>query len=538
MESSWSLPEDLYSSQSIRGTYSPLQLVVRLDPKLRNALKVHETGFYRVGELAPEVTLAFSTYFHETIHWWQHVGSTTGLLLSLAHPAESHVNRSHLLDLLKVIGGVKSLRKLALEHSDRVVPEIKASLNITLHNCHDVLFNSLIMLEPERLDQIVHDPFFESIGHSIEVGLGNALWMLISTFDHETEFLPDIRRWEDHFEDLRLNKVEGFYWGSPITRLPIGGRQILEGQARFCQIQYLYLVHGGAMTWDDFAEQGMMGDLYSSAFKHFLQWTGYDWPKTPVDPVVQMFLLVCDLSINPSDGYPFDLFHYESLIQSVDPAWRFVLFCQTIAQDRKLCDLLSELGRNTYLTVSGILCSAIACKTPVENAIEIVRWSRESSHLKELMEEESTFRFKDENLPVRLYFAKHIRFAEDRIKNPEFFCWPAMHFVQNPAFAFDHKQSLDYWDKHSPLFVADFGDEVRPVLAEGRSEEDVYHTFNRFYMWNAIYGLVRQWVFNSGPFKYDYKWLAPKYSEEELKTWVSSAFRHSYGISTDEFDVL
>jgi hypothetical protein len=32
---------------------------------------------------------AFSTYLHETIHWWQHVGSTIGLLRSLAARGES-----------------------------------------------------------------------------------------------------------------------------------------------------------------------------------------------------------------------------------------------------------------------------------------------------------------------------------------------------------------------------------------------------------------------------------------------------------------
>jgi len=538
MNSPWSLPGDLYSAESVRGTYNPLQLVVRLDSDLHSALNAHETGFYRSGDVNPRVALAFSTYFHETIHWWQHVGSTTGLLLSLTLPAESHVNRTHLLGVLREMGGIKSLRKLVLERPELILHAAQESLNTALNNCHDIVFNRLIMLESTRLDQIIRDPFFDSIGHSIEVGLSNALWTLLSTFDHKAEFLPDIKRWESQFEDLRTNKVDGFYCGSPIYRLPISGVQILEGQARFCQFQYLYLSSSGRKSWEDFDRLGMMGEVYISGFRLFLKWTGWTWPKTPIDPIVHLFLLVCDLSINPSDGYPFDFYHFESVIESLDPSWRFFLFSQRIAIQPNLCSVLSSLGKEAYLTISEDLCSSVGCRTPVENSLEIIRWSRESAQIRELMGEEEAYKFKNENLPVRLYFAKHIRFAEDRINSPDFFCWPAMHLVSHPSFQFDHVESLRIWEKHSPLFVADLGGEIRPVLAAGRLEEDVYHTFNRFYMWNILYDIIHQWVFCGGPFSYDYKNLTPKYSEEEMKHWVTSAFRQTFEFSIDDFDVL
>ena len=38
---------------------------------------------------------AFSTLLHETVHWWQHVGSTYGLMLSLTYPTQLHGNYNH-----------------------------------------------------------------------------------------------------------------------------------------------------------------------------------------------------------------------------------------------------------------------------------------------------------------------------------------------------------------------------------------------------------------------------------------------------------
>ncbi|CDK71709.1 hypothetical protein [Klebsiella pneumoniae IS22] len=43
-------------------------------------------------------------FFHETIHWWQHVGSVSGIILSLCYPAQIHINHVHLKDLLKKWG--------------------------------------------------------------------------------------------------------------------------------------------------------------------------------------------------------------------------------------------------------------------------------------------------------------------------------------------------------------------------------------------------------------------------------------------------
>jgi hypothetical protein len=254
--------------------------------------------------------------------------------------------------------------------------------------------------------------------------------------------------------------------------------------------------------------------------------------------VVQLFLLVCDLAINPSDGYPFDIQHCESFIESVDPGFRFAVFCREVSRRKELRTAVVRCIRDEYVEITTTLANALVCRTPTDIAGELIRWSTTSESMKQLLCEEKTFDFADENLPVRLYFAKHLRFAEDRHAHPEFFCWPAMHFVSNLVVQPDLDKSMRLWNRHEPLFFADLQGEIRPILVQGRDESSIYRTFNRFYTWNALYDIVRQWIISDEPFNYDYRWLTPNYSLDKMKRWVSTAFADAFGASLDDFELL
>ncbi len=262
--------------------------------------------------------------------------------------------------------------------------------------------------------------------------LTHALWLLRATFDPDGEFVPDFRRWEEPFDDLRRRGVPGFYYGSPITRVPLGARRIFEGQARFNQLQYLHSGMAGTLTWDDFQAMGMMGELYVSAFELFLHWAELPWPGSPVDPTVALFLLVCDLAINPSDGYPFDLLDFESFIMSVDPSFRFAFFARQIAKTPSLNAAVSRCNRDAFIEVSSALCRSLVCRQPVEISEELLRWCGKSQRLEELLCEDESFGFKNDNLPIRVCFAKHIRFAQDRVVHPEFFLLAGDAFCGKP----------------------------------------------------------------------------------------------------------
>ncbi len=73
------------------------QFVVRLRPEIHRLIDGVTTGLYDPNELDSKTIQAFSTYLHETVHWWQHMGSTAGLIMSLVYPAQAHQNTSRLL---------------------------------------------------------------------------------------------------------------------------------------------------------------------------------------------------------------------------------------------------------------------------------------------------------------------------------------------------------------------------------------------------------------------------------------------------------
>ncbi len=530
----WGFPDELYSSSNTRGLYNPLHFVVRLRKDFHERLNSSPGGILKAGEGDSELLSAFSTYLHETIHWWQHVGSTTGLMLSFAYPAQAHINHSGLLEVLRTHGPFKSLKTFLIKNDARLTGESQQHLNRIINNWHDIEFNRRIILDPLRVrETVLNSPFFEAVGHSLAIGLANTLVLISSTVDRDLTFLPNFKNWETGFADLRKRKVRGFFYGSDIVLAPLGAKQIFEGQARFCQLQYLHLASGQKLGWDDF--RGMLHGVYVDAFQRFLEWAELDWPNEITHPTVQLFLLICDLAVNPCDGYPFDLNHFESFIESNDPGVRFMWFSRHVAKNPSLKRAVTKCNRDEYLAVSTALCRSMTCRQPVEMCQQICSWTQKADSLKQLLREDDSFEFGNENLPVRVFFAKHLRFAEDKMRWPEFFCWPAMHMVETTASRVDLQRSMELFGRHQPLFTADLDGEIRPSLFKDRDEAKIYQTFNDFYGWNVLYDLVRQWTVTDGPFNFDYTWLTPKYSADATKPWVDARFKNVFNVSLDDF---
>ena len=72
------------------GLYDGLRFVVRLSPRVHDLIATLPNGIGFRSGISREQVNAFSTYLHETIHWWQHIGSTCGFMLSLSYPLQTH----------------------------------------------------------------------------------------------------------------------------------------------------------------------------------------------------------------------------------------------------------------------------------------------------------------------------------------------------------------------------------------------------------------------------------------------------------------
>lgn len=540
-DDSWSLPTELYSCWNARGLYNPLQFVLRLRPDLHRALNSAPAGLVTRSEVSDEQMSAFSTYLHETIHWWQHVGSTTGFILSLIYPAQSHINHRHLKAILKKAGPIKSIRNHNLQQAKlkKNDPELESHINTALNNWHDIEYYRWIVTDPIKSKSILKDAYFESVGHSYDMAITSILWLLSSTIDPNLKIFPDPRKWEDKSRELRQRKVHGFYYGSPIALPPIGAREIFEGQARFSQLQYIYFSSGKTTLWNDFEEAGMFQGVYVAAFKIFLEITEFEQPSKLDDSSIGLFLLVCDIAINPSEFFIEETTDVENIIEIHDPGIRFLRLCISIKNHReRFISAIVQHSPKEYWETSNELCSLTGFKSPQSLIQRVVSWTESHQEIASLLDEDKTFKFSLENLPVRVFLARFIRLQMDKAINPEFFCWPGVWMTTARDDGISPDTALALFEEHRAIFLDKEDGDVYPRTFNDRDESSVLETFNTFYSWVVTYELTRQWLVEPGDFEYDFYWLTSKYTQNEVCSWASSKFEEAFGIPPAGFQII
>ncbi len=532
------LPADVLEApgknSGVRGSYNPMQFVLRLRGDIHRILKNTTPGIFIPGTVSGEQVQAFSTLLHETIHWWQHVGSNFGLLSSLKFPAQTHLLYTDLKQFLKTAGAVKSIR----QYNEKII-STDPTTNYILNNWYDIEIASLVAFDLLFINKYVKNPYFESLGHSYHLMWSSSIWTLASATDRDLSFLPNIKNWDAGFKQLAESKEPNYYYGSPITLPRFGTRAIYEGQARFSQLQYLYFAYGLTYDLEDFGKMGLLTDIYGEAFSHFLAILGEQPPKDLLHPIIGLFLLICDISINPTDGFPFDIVHYQSFLVTNDPGERFYLLCMMVrTKHPELKSAIHHYSKEEYIQISKTLASSIACASPYESCAHINQWIDQQESLKKLLEEETRFAYQNTNLPVRLFFAKFLRFQQDKYKYPDLFCWPGARLAGYGDNPMDLEEVQRIFDRHKALFVDAEDGDIHPALFPGYDEKQIENTFNDFFVWNTLYDMVRKWIIEAGPFTYNYRWLSSKHSAREIKTWATNIFSDSFGHSPDDFRVL
>jgi hypothetical protein len=63
-------PSEFAACLNARGIYSTMHFVVRLNPEIHRLLDKATADGHATGEFDGETIQAFSTYLHETVHWW------------------------------------------------------------------------------------------------------------------------------------------------------------------------------------------------------------------------------------------------------------------------------------------------------------------------------------------------------------------------------------------------------------------------------------------------------------------------------------
>lgn len=519
------------------GSYNTLDFVVRLRPDLHHLLEA-QGGKISMRECESwDTAKAFSTYLHETIHWWQHVGTTAGLMLSFLQPAHAHLNRKRLDEVLARHGAVKPLLGLAEKLLDADAQD--ASLNFVLNNWHDLDFFRRLVIDPAgQVNSVANDPYFMSVGHSYYMAIGATSWLISATIDPNYEVLHHPLKWEGMVDQLRRAKTTGFYLGSPIEIPSLGLKEIFEGQARFSQLQYLFGASGGRLSWEEIRRHGMLKGLYVQAFEKFLSYVEEEWPATVDDPIVGLFLLICDVALSPSEGIFLPMTDPSALIWSTDPAWRFLFLCRSAKQEGSdFRRSIQNYSAEEYWNVSQRLSDSILSPSPKQLAEAIVQYAEEHPAWTTLEEEDRTFEYGEGNLPIRVMLGRFTRIQRDKLTAPQFFCWPGM-CMTSFRQALDAQSVASLFSEHEALFLNRADLDVYPRMVPGRDEATLQRLLDDFYVWVSMYEMTRQWLVDDGPFEYDYQWLTSKFTTDEIKGWADRNFQISTGIPPDFFSIL
>ena len=528
------------SDDGVKGYYNHILYILRLSPEVYNVLhklKEGDTEYLFPGEIIQ----AKSTAFHENIHWWQYIGSISGLIMSLSMPAQIISNMSFFRDYLKLVGKKKPIVTYNENnpHDNFSLDPKYMAVNQILNTYHDIKYFKWRIKKPDEIKEAYKDNYFLSVGHTFHVTYSCCLKLISSTIDEDYSFLPNPSNWVASFDKLADEKADNFFYEQKDLLLPpIGTIDLFEGQARFNQMLYLHFKYkelNEPMDWYQFEREGMLEDEYYSAFQIFLELLGEQRPSSINSPLVALYLLLIDIAINPAEGFIFDIEAYEQFVNKADPAIRFVLLCSIVQRDHPYFKgYIKEYSSKEYWEVSTALCTSLGFHPPKKYLAQVIKWYNENDVLKELLKENDAFVFRRRNIVVRLLYARFLDFQLDKSQNPEFFCWPGVYLESERST--NNTNSL--YVRHQALFKENQDMDVGPADFEHISDATLEETAGLFYSMVTTLELCEQWITKPGKFDYDLRWLSKKHSSEEMKNWVKDNFINEFGVSPDDFEEI
>jgi hypothetical protein len=505
------------------GSFDPLILSVTLAERI-------ELGVPLGAEVTKERLFGWGTYLHENMHWYQCIGTTYGVMRLLSSMAQTFVLfRSSRLTSREAIA--KPLYKF-LTDCPPSNQRVHRLLNMAVNTWMDLEFTNAYFESPVlHAERIAKDPFFVGIDHGALMYLQESVGLLTGCF-------PQSGRANSFIKGLRLRVADGLENADAqkVVVPPVGASEIMESAARISEVQYLQHASGGRYSWTKYQRMGYLDSRYLSAFNLFLQATRLSVGDDPCSPVVNLFLLVCDIALNPTLGYPDVLNDTERFTKNWHPGFRFLKLCSYLrtVRNAKKWDSLSIA--EDFEEFTNEVCSAVGFDGPVcvaNKCIELLG----SFGVETIVQQVTRYETRLPNLPVRYVIGKHAMAMKERTKLPFFPSMPAS-FVEGDL---EYQESIDrVMASLDPPFVRRKNRGIEPVLPRyAEYDEGVLRTFqSSFTKWLLILSLGRQLAARRGPFVYALPWVDSSKTADELSSVVAEDFGAASGYSPVEINIL
>ena len=525
------------------GRFDPLLSLVLLDPAVGGHLDTQKGTLPAVAleEGGSSAVRAYATSLHETIHWWQHIGSTVGLLSGLTTATQAALCIKYMSDLGK--DAPKPL--LGALHSGRYKPSREDHPAwLAARRWREAELGNAFLVNPAQAFARVRSNAFlyESIGHSVAMHHSGVTWYVSQVIDPGGSVFPSADAWIDLYERSRKDR-RLLFEPQELALLPFGARDLFEGQARLSELQYFdRAVEPRSLA--EFKQAGLLEAVYSRCLDYFLKTIESPAPEAVHSPEVNLFLLLCDIAINPSDGYPLAIPETLDLIRDNHPGIRFARLC-VVARDNKkeLLTLLTRLSHGHYCQAAAILTEPLAWLPPDEVAKRTHEQYLSTSAGEKLLEDRRHGEFGTQDVPIKFVLSEHINFCEWKAGCPHFFCWPGIYLTSDQGEDSPEVSALkDLLDATSPPFHASSElTGVDTVSISGLTSAQAKNVADRYFQNQAAVDLFRQWMSHkngtvTNEFCYQYDWK-PSISDAEVAN-LKSCFMATFGLDIETIPLL
>ncbi len=515
------------------GRFEPLNAVIFLAADVATELRRIDPGTLTSVEEPGSPTLArFPTFLHEIIHWWQHAATTSGLIQGLSVAAQSISTARYLNDV-----GDGFAKPLLVALPDDAPVDHPAFL--ACHRWTECELGSGLLANPKRSARFVHTypRYFRSVGASVLLLYTNVMQSVAASVDPEHAAFPTIDPWLEALQTFERDDALCFSRGEFIE-LPLGMSDVQEGQARVSELQFRHLTVD-ADEWTVARERGLLDDVYGTAFHVFLERTDTTFPEHPTDAATNLFLLLCDIALNPSAGYPDPIDSQGALVIDVHPGVRFLRLCAAAAEQREVFDFVRSCSFTAYTRASELLCDALGWKTPIEIAESAMRLIDGSPLAFDLGNADRPYADAPRDVPVHFTLARHRELMEWKHQVPHFFCWPGRFLTVDPTAEDDGTTGalMELLSVTSAPFVAsDLDAGVDAIDMPGVSPEVLDRFVKDYFATLALYDLSRQWLGSVGEFRFDFSWK-PQVPEQE-RDYLKTLFADNFGLSLAQIPTL
>ena len=359
--------------------------------------------------------LPFSTHLHEYIHWWQHIGTTSGFIYGLSISVQALATTAYLIECGQQVSKPiihNITNKLPVEH-----PSWLAALRWS-----EIEYGATFMFSPRTVIYLLKTAkFYESIGHSMLLLYLNSIAALARIVDRDYHGLPPALDWIDLYESFIQTVKPGF---SPleIIDVPLGMKELQEAQARLSELQYLDLSYQ-PISWAELKKGKKLSGIYGAALNYYFKHSNLSEPTSVHDPKINLFLLLCDIALNPDEGYPNPISNDGNFVYRTHPGIRFMKLCKILSENQEVLKILENLSLKSYEAVCEIFCRKAGWATPIEVFERVLSLFAKIEGLEELNSKEDSGDFGEMDVPLWFFLSQHRSFLETKSQVPHFFCW-------------------------------------------------------------------------------------------------------------------